>query len=296
GPFDILVHKLGSWYVAAQTQPEAYKQLKECLHYIRSCDTNLDFDQCVYSVFDLRDYYFFIVYIYVSVYMYPFSFDLDKKYKNNDDMFQETKQEHNDKEVSQVSGGIDDKLHLDKGQSGNNVSASKSSILKPLRRMYVLDHPFAAFRTIDRWHVYNILTNADLKYECKSDPQQQEQQPYVMTLSSPRSILLQLEELKELKQIYDEAKQKSETTDKSKLEATIKNHALYKRISELRYPVIAKSRIGVSPATKDAKKDTTCNAHRLRIIPSADLVIDNIEITEDWMLQEYIPHSGVFTM
>lgn len=49
GPFDILIHKLASWYVAANTDIEARLQLHDCLQYINKCHTNLESEMKAYD-------------------------------------------------------------------------------------------------------------------------------------------------------------------------------------------------------------------------------------------------------
>ena len=41
GPFDIFIHKLASWYVAAKYDTSSRQQLHDCLNYINSCKTNI---------------------------------------------------------------------------------------------------------------------------------------------------------------------------------------------------------------------------------------------------------------
>jgi len=262
GPFDILVHKLASWYVAAHLEPEVNRQLKECVSLIQSCDTNLNFDG------------------------YLTTHNLDKKYALGM-KDEETKKEdgnYSNTDGFEKSNGSTELKTNSHSEEQTSLKKKENKITTP-HKMYVLDHPYAAFRTTDRWHIYNTLRNAKLEYQSKQN------KGLHMHFSSPRSLLFTVEEIKEYKQFCEEIKSKNDKDiDTASL---LKKHAVYQRFLELSYPVLAKSRVGVSPVNKDAEKDVQCNAHRLRIVPSPDLVIDCLEMTEDWILQEYVPHSEV---
>ncbi|ETO10105.1 hypothetical protein RFI_27272 [Reticulomyxa filosa] len=184
GPFDILVHKLASWYVAARTEPEVNRQLKECFQLIKSCQTNLDFER------------------------YPYSFDLEKN--NELDVLNETNnciketsksksKSENDTERVIVVEDSNASINTNTNTNTNSNKICEISSLSPSparHRMYVLDHPFAAFRTTDRWHIYNTLRSANLEYESKED------KGLSITFSSPRSLLFTSQELTDFQQSF----------------------------------------------------------------------------------------------
>eukprot|EP01083_Nonionella_stella_P303274 1049322_1 len=139
----------------------------------------------------------------------------------------------------------------------------KSNCVQNNNLMFVTDDPENAKQTCDRMTMYRKIIHANIKIGN-------------ITFSAPNFVLVKHDEM-----------------DLLRTEEGIKQLT-----SKLKFPIIAKPRLAVSPVVGGIKNLKSC-AHTMCIIPDASMIYqalssyksENHEET-DWILQEYVNHSG----